>query len=88
MVPALERAAGKENVILVHADTGAEDFSFFVDKVPGLFFYVGACPPDVEPSKAPSHHTPDFMIDEKGFIVGLKAMLNVTLEYMLQPTKN
>lgn len=88
MVPALERSAGKENVVLVHADTGAEDFSFFVDKVPGMFFYVGACPPDVEPSKAPSHHTPDFMIDEKGFIVGLKAMLNVTLEYMFLPTKN
>lgn len=82
MLPSLERAAGKENVKLIHAVTGAEDFSFYVDEVPGLFFFVGACPPDTDPEKAPSHHTPDFMVDERGMIVGLKAMLNVTLDYM------
>lgn len=82
MVPSLERAAGKENVVRIHAVTGAEDFAFYQEKVPGLFFFVGACPPDVDPKKAPSHHTPDFMIDERGIITGLKAMLNVTLDYM------
>ncbi len=88
MVPSLERAAGKQNVKLIHAVTGAEDFSYFSQKVPALFFFVGACPPDVDIDKAPSHHTPDFMIDEKGFLVGLKAMLNVTLDYMFLPAKN
>lgn len=80
MVASLERAAGKENVIEIHAVTGAEDFGFYEEKVPGLFFFVGAMPG--EPDKAPSHHTPDFMIDERGFITGLKAMLNVTTDYM------
>lgn len=79
------RAAGADNVVVMNADTGAEDFSFFQEKVPGYFFFVGACPPEVDPAKAPSHHTPDFMIDERGMITGLKAMLQVTLDYMYMP---
>jgi amidohydrolase len=41
-------------------------------------------PPDQDPSKVPAHHTPDFMIDERGMLTGLKAMLNLTLDYMYQ----
>jgi amidohydrolase len=87
LVPALERAAGKENVVKIHAVTGAEDFAFYQDEIPGFFFFVGACPPDVDPAKAPSHHTPDFIIDERGIKTGLNAMLNVTLDYMFQNKK-
>jgi amidohydrolase len=87
MIPSLDRAAGKQNVSIIHAVTGAEDFGFFEEKVPGLFFFVGAMPPDQDPDKVPAHHTPDFMLDERGFIVGLKAMLNVTLDYMYMPGK-
>ncbi len=82
MVHSLEKAAGKENVIRINAVTGAEDFAFFQQKVPGLFFFVGAMMPDQDPRTVPAHHTPDFMIDERGMLVGLKAMLNVTLDYM------
>jgi amidohydrolase len=82
MVSSLEKAAGKENVERIHAVTGAEDFAFFQQKVPGLFFFVGAMMPDQDPRIVPSHHTPDFMIDERGMLTGLKAMLNVTLDYM------
>lgn len=86
MTPSLERAAGKDKAKRVNAATGAEDFSFFQQKVPGLFFFVGGMAPDQDPSKVPSHHTPDFMIDERGFITGIKAMLNVTVDYMFSPT--
>jgi amidohydrolase len=82
MVPSLKKAAGAENVLVIAPHTGAEDFSFFQEKVPGLFFFVGACPPDVNPANAPSHHTPDFMIDERGMLTGLKAMLQLTVDYM------
>jgi amidohydrolase len=81
MVPSLKKAAGDENVMIIAPHTGAEDFSFFQEKVPGLFFFVGALPPDIDPAKAPSHHTPDFMIDERGMLTGLKAMLQLTLDY-------
>ncbi len=88
MVSSLEKAAGKENVIRINAVTGAEDFAFFQKKVPGLFFFVGAMPSNQDPAKVPAHHTPDFMIDEQGMLTGLKAMLNVTLDYMNMPKHN
>ncbi len=82
MLPSLKKAAGENHVIEVHAVTGAEDFAFYQQKVPGLFFFVGAMPAGIDPANAPSHHTPDFLIDESGFITGLKAMLDVTTGYM------
>jgi amidohydrolase len=82
MVASLQKAAGKDNVVLIHAVTGSEDFGFFQQKVPGFFFFVGAMMPTQDPNVVPSHHTPDFMIDEAGMLIGLKAMLNVTLDYM------
>ncbi|HEX8039048.1 MAG TPA: amidohydrolase [Chryseosolibacter sp.] len=87
MVPSLQKAAGAGNVLVIAPHTGAEDFSFFQEKVPGFFFFVGACPPGVDPSTAPSHHTPDFMIDERGMLTGLKAMLNLVLDYSENPMK-
>lgn len=85
MVSALQRAAGEKNVVRINPDTGAEDFAYYQKKVPGLFFFVGACPPNIDPAKAPSHHTPDFMMDEASMLTGVKAMLNVTLDYMYAP---
>jgi amidohydrolase len=87
MVPSLSRAAGENKIVRINPDTGAEDFAYYQQKVPGIFFFVGACPPDVDPAKAPSHHTPDFMIDERGMLTGMKALLNLTLDYMYLPKK-
>lgn len=86
MVASLNRAAGEQNVVRINAVTGAEDFAYFQQKVPGFFFFVGACPPNVDPAKAPSHHTPDFMMDEAGMLTGIKAILNVTFDYMYMPS--
>jgi amidohydrolase len=52
-----------------------------------LFFFVGAMPAEIDAANAPSHHTPDFMIDERGFLTGLKAMLDVTTGYMFMKQK-
>lgn len=87
MVASLRKAAGPENVIRINAVTGAEDFAFYQKKVPGFFFFVGAMPPDQEMSRVPAHHTPDFMIDERAFLTGIKAMLNVTVDYMYMAGK-
>ncbi len=82
MLPSLQASAGKENVVLKPPVTGAEDFSFYQEKVPGLFFFLGGMPKGGDPLKAPSHHTPDFYIDESGFKLGVKAMCNLVLDYM------
>ena len=86
-LPSLERAAGKDHVKLIPAVTGAEDFSFFAQKVPGFFFFVGGMPLNADPTKTSAHHTPDFYIDESGMLTGLKAMLNITVEYLNKPQK-
>jgi amidohydrolase len=82
MVPTLEAVAGKSNVILTPAATGAEDFSYYQDKIPGLFFFLGGMPKGKNPLETASHHTPDFYIDEGGFVLGMKAMSDLTIDYM------
>ena len=85
MLPSLKKAAGESNVILVPAETGAEDFSFFANEVPGLYFYVGGLPKGQDPKTSASHHTPDFFLDESGFMLGVDAMVNLVADYMEIP---
>ena len=87
MVPSLQKSAGAENVSVKPAVTGAEDFSFFQQKAPGLFFFLGGMPKGQDPKTAPSHHTPDFYIDESGFKLGVKALTNLVLDYMSMAKK-
>jgi metal-dependent amidase/aminoacylase/carboxypeptidase family protein len=82
MLPSLKNTAGQENVLLTEAVTGAEDFSFYQAKIPGLFIFLGGMPKGKKPEEMPSHHTPDFYIDESGFILGMKTMANLTVDYM------
>ncbi|MGX1930006.1 amidohydrolase [Flagellimonas sp. 2504JD4-2] len=80
MVPTLERVAGKENVVVHKAITGAEDFSYFQEKVPGLYFFLGGMTPGNTESFP--HHTPDFKIDDSGLLLGVKAMTELTIDYL------
>lgn len=82
MLPSLQSTAGAENVKLKPPVTGAEDFSFYQEKVPGLFFFLGAMPKGNDPLKTASHHTPDFFLDESSFNLGVKSLVNLTLDYM------
>ena len=82
MLPSLQLSAGKENVLLKPAHTGGEDFSFYQQKVPGIFFNLGGMPKDGDPLTAASHHTPDFFIDESGLKLGVETLANLTLDYM------
>ncbi len=82
MLPSLQKGAGKENVLLINAITGAEDFSYFQKEVPGLYFFLGGKPLDVKPEDAASHHTPDFFIDESGLKLGVTTFVNLTLDFL------
>ena len=80
MLPSFEKAAGKENVHLIQAITGAEDFSFFAKEVPGLYFFLGGKTPGS--SEVFPHHTPDFFIDEGGLLLGVKTFVQLTYDYL------
>ena len=82
MLASLQRSAGKENVSLKPPVTGAEDFSFYQEKVPGLFFFLGGMPKGKDPVTTPSHHTPDFFIDESGLKLGVVSLVNLTMDFM------
>jgi amidohydrolase len=82
MIPTLQRVAGIENVVLSRAVTGAEDFSFLAREAPGLFLFLGGMPKGTDPKTVPSHHTPDFYIDESGMKLGVRTLVNLTLDYM------
>ncbi|MEO7391863.1 MAG: amidohydrolase [Ramlibacter sp.] len=82
MVPTLQRVAGPDGLLLVPKVTGAEDFSFFQRIIPGLFFFVGVTPPDIDPAKAYSNHSPRFFADERGLLVGVRALAHLTCDYL------
>lgn len=82
MLPTLQAVAGADNVLLRPAVTGAEDFSFYQEKAPGLFIFLGGMPKGQDPIKAPSHHTPDFFIDESGFTLGVKTLADLAIDYL------
>jgi amidohydrolase len=81
MLPSLQKAAGVENVHLWKAITGAEDFSFFQEKVPGFFFFIGGMPTGTNPADAAPHHTPDFYVDDAGMNLGIKAFCYMVFDY-------
>ena len=84
ILPSLQKAAGAENVQLMDAVTGAEDFSFFADKVPAVFFFIGGMPAGKDVTATAAHHTPDFFINESGMPTGVKAFCFIVLDYMAQ----
>ena len=85
MAPTLRRVGGSENVRIVNPALGAEDFSFFQQKVPGLFFWVGTRPKNQTPEEAPSNHSPLFYVDESGLALGLRALAHVAVDFLTSP---
>lgn len=81
MLPSLEKAAGKENVVETVWVTGAEDFSYYGTKAPSFFFQLGGMPKGKDPKTAAPHHTPDFYIDDSRLDVGVKAFANIVFDY-------
>ena len=79
MRPTLERVAGRENVVPVEPTTGAEDFSFFANRVPGFYYRLGTVKPG---TVSGGHHTPTFMADDASIPVGMRVMSSLLLDYL------
>lgn len=80
MLPTLQKTAGNDNVVITKAVTGGEDFSYFQEAVPGLYFFLGGMTPGN--TEAFPHHTPDFIIDENGMLLGVKTMTQLAIDYL------
>ena len=82
MLPTLQRTAGAKNVVKISATTGAEDFSFYQQQIPGLYFFLGGKSLDIKKEDASGHHSLDFVIDKSGFVLGVKTITALTLDYL------
>ncbi len=80
MLPSLKKAAGGDNVHIMKATTGGEDFSYFQEKIPGFYFFLGGMAPGT--TEVFPHHTPDFRIDDTGLKLGVQTFINLTLDYL------
>ncbi len=82
MLPTLHKIYGRANVVKSERVTGAEDFAFFQEEIPGFFFFIGARPADVAPEAAIPNHSPFFYVDESALLPGVKAMSQLALDYL------
>jgi len=82
MAPTLERVYGAANVRQSPLVTGAEDFAFYQQNVPGLFFLVGVRSPDVPPAQAVPNHSPFFDADEAALGDAIRAMSSLAVDYL------
>jgi amidohydrolase len=81
MYPTLEETAGENNVRVTLPTTAAEDFAKYQEKIPGLFFALGGMAKGKAAAETGPHHSPDFYIDEGGFVLGMKSFCHLVLDY-------
>ena len=82
MVPTLKRIAGEKNVFVRAKTTGAEDFAFYQQKIPGLFYFVGITPPGTDLTKVAVNHSPKFFVDESGLLLGIRSLAALAVDYL------
>ncbi len=80
MLPTLQRVAGSR--LIEHEKiTGAEDFSYFQQQVPGLFLLLGITPPD-QVGKAAQNHSPQFYVDESALLTGVRTLSHLAVDFL------
>ena len=77
--PSLIKASDGKYMRMSVPRTGAEDFSFFAQEVPGLYFFLGVNPENQESSF--TNHSPRFYIDDDALDTGVKAFIQLVEDY-------
>ena len=88
MVSTLDRVAGPGMIAEVPPITGAEDFSYYQQEVPGMFFFLGVIPDSIPLDRAAPNHSPYFFADEAALPIGVRALANLTVDYLSAHAKN
>ena len=87
-VPVLKRIATEASVGVCPKTCGAEDFAYYQQEVPGVFFFIGCTPRDQDCKTAPSNHSPRFYVDEDGMKVGVKSLAALALDWLSMSAKS
>lgn len=86
-MPTLQWAAGKAGVAPIKPITASEDFSFFQQEVPGVFFFLGIAPDNTPVDQTAPNHSPYFQVNEKALENGVRALTGLALDYLANPAK-
>ncbi len=82
MIPTLKRIGGDGGSRPQQRVMVAEDFSYFQEKVPGLFYFVGVTPRDQDMAAAAPNHSPRFHIDESGLLQGARSLAALAVDFL------
>lgn len=84
-MPSLRWAADKAGVAPIKPITASEDFSFYQQQIPGMFFFLGIAPPNTDPSSIAPNHSPRFELDESALENGVRAMTKLAIDFLAAP---
>jgi len=84
VTPTLRRVAGPGKLVAGLPRTGAEDFAFLAQQVPGVYFWLGIRPPGTAEQDAAPNHSPEFQIDESALLLGVRAMTQLAVDYLAE----
>ncbi len=83
MLPTLRRVAGAASLISdLPGILGAEDFAYYQQAIPGMYFMLGVRPPGEPPELFAPNHSPRFHLDESALALGVRAMAHVAVDYL------
>jgi amidohydrolase len=82
MLPTLKKIAGENGVGVQQRVMVAEDFSYFQQQVPGLFYFLGVTPRDTDMAAAAPNHSPRFYIDESALLSGVRSLSALTVDFL------
>src|SRR5688572_25544153 len=82
VLPSLRKIAGDQNVREIPLITGSEDFAYFAQAVPSVFFMIGVTPKGTDVTTAPANHSPLFYLDEAALPLATRAMIQVVVDYL------
>src|SRR5687767_1017065 len=77
--PTMIRLMGATNVVRTQPTTGAEDFAYFANVVPGFYYWLGTTRPG---TTSTGWHTPTFTADDGAIPVGIRVMSGLILDYL------
>ena len=84
MIPTLKRIAGDGGSRQQQRVMVAEDFSYFQERIPGMFYFVGVTPKDQDMAAAAPNHSPRFHIDESGLLPGARSLAALAVDFLMQ----
>ncbi|TFB22789.1 amidohydrolase [Filobacillus milosensis] len=80
IIKAAKEVIPEENVLHMEPNMGAEDFSYFLNEIPGTYFFTGSA--NEEKGFIYPYHHPKWDIDERSILNGAKVMTAATIDYL------